>query len=110
MDTYTLLVFLHVVLFAYWLGADLGVHLAARFAIRSDLPFEERMRFLVLILLIDLGPETAITLMVPLGLTLAVMSGLAAVFCPRGCGDLGSRIPVAGGSLEAAPRRHPAAR
>lgn len=79
MDTYTLLVFLHVVLFAYWLGADLGVHLAARFAIRSDLPFEERMRFLVLILLIDLGPETAIILMVPLGLTLAVMSGIATV-------------------------------
>lgn len=82
MDIYTLLVFLHVVLFAYWLGADLGVHLAARFAIRSDLPFEERMRFLVLILIIDLGPETAITLMVPLGLTLAVMSGLASVSTP----------------------------
>ena len=66
-------------LFAYWLGGDLGVHLAARFAIRDDLPFAERMRFLTLILLIDLAPETAIVLTVPIGLTLAskaVWSGL----------------------------------
>jgi len=68
---YQLLNFFHVVLFAYWLGGDLGVHLAARFAIRPDLSFAERMRFLTLILMIDLAPETAIVLTVPLGLTLA---------------------------------------
>ena len=45
MPEYQLLHFFHVLLFAYWLGADLGVHLAARFAIRADLPFAERMRF-----------------------------------------------------------------
>ena len=77
MALYQFLTFIHVLLFAYWLGADLGVHLAARFAIRADLPFEERMRYLVLILLIDLAPETAIALMVPLGLTLAAMSGVS---------------------------------
>jgi hypothetical protein len=74
---YPLLAFLHVILFAYWLGGDLGVHLAARFAIRADLSFAERMRFLTLILLIDLAPETAIVLMVPVGLTLATKAGWA---------------------------------
>ena len=68
---YQLLNFFHVVLFAYWLGGDLGVHLAARFAIRADLSLAEGMRFLTLILMIDLAPETAIVLTVPLGLTLA---------------------------------------
>lgn len=77
MLAYQLLAFLHVVLFAYWLGGDLGVHLAARFAIRADLSFAERMRFLTLILLIDLAPETAIVLMVPVGLTLASKAGWA---------------------------------
>ena len=74
---YQLLIFLHVLLFAYWLGGDLGVHLAARFAIRPDLPFAERMRFLTLILLIDLAPETAIVLVIPVGLTLATTAGWA---------------------------------
>ena len=77
MDLYQVLTFFHVLLFAYWLGADLGVHLAARFAIRADLSFAERMRFLTLILLIDLAPETAIALMVPLGMTMATMLGVA---------------------------------
>ena len=76
---YDVLVFLHVVLFAYWLGADLGVHISARFAIRSDLPLDERIRFLQLVLIIDLGVELAIAFIVPLGLTLAWMSGLASM-------------------------------
>ena len=77
MLAYDILVFLHVVLFAYWLGADLGVHITARFAIRSDLPLAERIRFLQLVLIIDLGVELAIAFLVPLGLTMAWMSGLA---------------------------------
>lgn len=79
MLAYDVLVFFHVVLFAYWLGADLGVHITARFAIRSDLPLAERIRFLQLVLIIDLGVELAIALLVPLGLTIAWMSGLAAL-------------------------------
>lgn len=77
MNEYFFFTFLHVVLFAYWLGADLGVHLAARFAVRAELPFDERMRFLILILMIDLGPETALTLIVPAGLSICAVTGLS---------------------------------
>ena len=77
MSEYAFFTFLHVVLFAYWLGGDLGVHLAARFAIRGELPFDERMRFLILILMVDLGPETALTLIVPVGLSMSAAVGLS---------------------------------
>ncbi len=79
MTEYAFFTFLHVVLFAYWLGGDLGVHLAARFAVRGDLPFDERMRFLILILMVDLGPETALTWIVPVGLSMGAAVGLSSL-------------------------------
>lgn len=79
MTEYAFFTFLHVVLFAYWLGGDLGVHLAARFAVRGELPFDERMRFLILILMVDLGPETALTLIVPVGLSMSAAVGLSSL-------------------------------
>lgn len=67
----------HVVLFVYWLGADLGVFLASRYVARAELPLDERLRFLRLTLQIDLGPRTALILMIPVGVMLA--SGLGVV-------------------------------
>lgn len=63
-------------LFVYWLGADLGVFMASRYVARADLPTAERLRFLDLLLKVDMGPRTALILMVPVGLTLAVNLGL----------------------------------
>ena len=71
------LIFVHVVLFAYALGGDLGVHLAARFAVRSDLPLAERIRFFRMLLLVDLGPATAVALFLPTGLEIAARLGLS---------------------------------
>lgn len=74
---YTLWQYLHILLFVYWLGADLGVFLAARYVARADLSMDERLRFLDLLLKIDMGPRTALILILPVGATLAV--GLGAV-------------------------------
>jgi hypothetical protein len=74
---YTLWQYLHILLFVYWLGADLGVFLAARYVARADLSLEERLRFLDLLLKIDMGPRTALILILPVGATLA--AGLGAV-------------------------------
>ena len=41
-EPYFLLVVLHVVLFAYWLGADFGVFTCSRYIVRPDLPLAER--------------------------------------------------------------------
>lgn len=77
MSGYSLLQYLHILLFVYWLGADLGVFLASRYVARADLPVTERLRFLELLLRLDMGPRTALILMVPVGATLAVQLGLA---------------------------------
>ena len=77
MNSYPLWQYVHILLFVYWLGADLGVFLASRYVARADLPTPERLRFLELLLKVDMGPRTALILMVPVGFTLATRLGLA---------------------------------
>ena len=77
MNTYPLWQYLHIVLFAYWLGADLGVFFASRYMSRADLVLEERLRYLQLLLTIDMAPRVALILMIPVGFTLATTLGLA---------------------------------
>lgn len=74
--TYTLLLFAHILLFAYWLGADLGVYYASAQAVREDLPLEERLRFLKLALLLDMGPRTALVLIFAVGAHLSLALGI----------------------------------
>ena len=71
--------FAHILLFVYWLGADLGVFLLARAAKRADLSFEQRALLLKMALLIDVTPRIAFVLMFPVGLHLAIGLGLIAV-------------------------------
>lgn len=77
MNTYPLWQYAHILLFVYWLGADLGVFFASRYVARADLPLDERLRFLELLLKIDMGPRTALILMIPVGFTLAAALGIA---------------------------------
>jgi hypothetical protein len=68
--------YVHILLFVYWLGADLGVFFAARYVARADLGLEERLRFLELLLKVDMGPRTALILIIPVGFTLASELGI----------------------------------
>jgi hypothetical protein len=76
-NTYPLWQYAHILLFVYWLGADLGVAMASRYVARADLALEERLRFLELLLRIDLAPRVALILIIPVGFTLATTLGLA---------------------------------
>jgi hypothetical protein len=76
-STYEVWRYVHILLFVYWLGADLGVYYAAKYVARADLSMDERMRFLDLTLLLDMGPRTGLVLMFPAGLQLSAMAGLA---------------------------------
>jgi hypothetical protein len=67
--------FVHILLFVYWLGADLGVLILARAARRSDLSFAERSFALRMAMLIDLTPRLAFAAMLPVSLELASASG-----------------------------------
>lgn len=75
MDLYPLFVFLHVLLFVFWLGTDVGVFLAAKISEKPELSVETRSTVLGLGMVLDRLPRSALALIVPSGLQLAVMSG-----------------------------------
>jgi len=62
--------FLHVLLFAYWLGADLGVLILVRAARRATLSFAERVLAINAAGAIGLAPRICLALMLPSGLQL----------------------------------------
>jgi hypothetical protein len=70
-----LMAFLHVLLFVYWLGADLGVFLCSARLTRDDLSLDERLRTREIGVALDMAPRTALPLMIPVGFTLAVPYG-----------------------------------
>lgn len=79
MDWYPLFVFLHVLLFVFWLGTDVGVFLAAKISEKPALSVETRSTVLGLGMVLDRLPRSALALIVPSGLQLATMSGQLAL-------------------------------
>lgn len=75
LDSYQLLRFVHILFFAYWLGADLGVFLAGGVMSRPGLPVPERNRVRSLLMDIDLAPRVALIGMLPVGFQLALAWG-----------------------------------
>jgi hypothetical protein len=63
--------YLHVLLFVYWLGGDLGVWMTGKQMIRDDLSLDERLRIRQVGALIDMAPRVCLVLMIPVGFTLA---------------------------------------
>jgi hypothetical protein len=82
MSTHIALVVIHVLLFAYWLGADWGVFVTSRYVANPELSLDERRRFLQAALRIDLLPKIAFTLLLPVGLQLATFYGVGAPVGP----------------------------
>ncbi|MCC7199428.1 MAG: hypothetical protein IT483_07960 [Gammaproteobacteria bacterium] len=74
-ELYFLLVTLHVVLFAYWLGGDWGVYVCSKYIARPDLSMAERKRFLDALMMIDILPRTGIVLLPVIGLQMALLRG-----------------------------------
>ena len=75
-DPYLVLVFIHVVLFVYWLGGDLGVYVTSKYVADRKLSMEERFRFMHALLVCDMGPRTALILFIPVGLEMARIIGV----------------------------------
>ena len=55
---------------------DVGVYYAGKFTTREDLSHKERLHFLELLALLDMGPRTALVLMVAVGAQLGSNLGL----------------------------------
>lgn len=73
--SYEWLRFTHVLLFAYWLGADLGVFLAGGVMSRPGLAVAERNRIRSLLMDIDLAPRIALLSIIPVGFQMALWWG-----------------------------------
>lgn len=73
---YPSMVYVHLLLFVFWLGGDVGVFLAGQhFRKRQAYTLEQRIALLKLLVLIDMAPRTAWALMVPVSLTVVKMGG-----------------------------------
>lgn len=70
MDTFVLLVLLHVIGFAYWLGTDLGVFYSSYFVTNEKLSTSARIVASKILFALDLGPRISMTMMLPIGIHL----------------------------------------
>jgi hypothetical protein len=80
---YPTLVYVHLLLFVLWLGADVGVFLLGQhFRKRTVYTLDQRIALLKLLVIVDLTPRTAWALMVPLSLTISLVGGWWPVWPP----------------------------
>lgn len=79
LDWHQLLKFVHILGFVLWLGGDLGVYVAARYVANGALALDERMRFMELLMTLDMFPRAMLILMLPVGLQLGVNLALIAM-------------------------------
>ncbi|NJO13664.1 MAG: hypothetical protein HC872_09610 [Gammaproteobacteria bacterium] len=76
MIEHNLLLLLHLLLFVYWLGADLGVFYASGWVANPRLTREARAAVLRVMLWIDQVPRLCLVLMLPVGYMLGFHLGL----------------------------------
>jgi hypothetical protein len=71
METYVLVKLAHLLLFAYWLGGDIGVFHAATYLRKPQLTVQARETALRILVWIDMIPRYCLVLMLPVGYLLA---------------------------------------
>lgn len=76
---YAIWKYLHILMFVFWLGTDMGVFLSARKSTDPKLPIESRFLLLHMALRIELLPRTMWKAALPLGVVLSAQLGLLPV-------------------------------
>lgn len=66
---------IHVLVFVYWLGGDLGAFYTSRFLTQPDVPPDRRFMAAKIVGDVDMAPRTALILALPTGLMLAESRG-----------------------------------
>ncbi len=84
LDGHVMLRLAHLVLFAYWLGADLGVFMGGGYMSRPGLAMDDRNQIRKFVMDIDLAPRIALVAMLPVGFQLSLEWGapVAATWLP----------------------------
>jgi hypothetical protein len=70
-----LLIYVHILLMVFWIGADIGVFISGFFFLNSSLSIAQRSTAIELGLVIDRLPRFCFILMLPVGLSLAWRGG-----------------------------------
>jgi hypothetical protein len=78
LEPYFAVKLLHLLLFVYWLGGDVGVFHAARYVRKRELTVEARRTALAIAVWVDQIPRYCLVLMLPVGYSLARESGFVA--------------------------------
>ncbi|MEO6019580.1 MAG: hypothetical protein ABIP45_04925, partial [Knoellia sp.] len=73
---YSLAIFLHILLFVYWLGGDLGVFYAARFITDPSVALPGRNIATRIMHVVDMSPRICLVLFLPSGVTLMALDDL----------------------------------
>ena len=76
MDVYLFLTLLHVIGFAYWLGADLGVFYSSYFVANEKHSADVRIATAKILFALDQGPRICMTMMLPTGIHLTWYMGI----------------------------------
>lgn len=76
MTAYEIWTYLHVLMFVFWVGTDMGVMLGARKSTDSRLSLDARLTLVKLALLIELLPRTMWAMALPFGVMLSRDRGL----------------------------------
>lgn len=72
---YALTRFLHLLVFVYWLGGDLGAFVASFFVTDPKRPLAERLVALRILSIVDAAPTASLLLALPTGVALSASSG-----------------------------------
>lgn len=75
MDTYSILLYLHILAFVFWLGTDIGVFTLGKFAQNPAHTVDQRLLLLKVALILDMFPRVFMVLTLPTGFHLAVILG-----------------------------------
>jgi hypothetical protein len=74
--------FLHLLIFVYWLGGDLGVFYASTIVSDTKTSAQGRIAAAKVLAQVDMAPRTAMILTIPTGLTLALVGGYGSLNGP----------------------------
>jgi hypothetical protein len=74
-----ILTLLHVLVFVYWLGGDLGAFYASHFLTADNVTADKRMLAARIVGDVDMAPRTALLLALPTGLALASATGIISI-------------------------------
>ena len=76
MSAHEFFVILHLILFCYWLGGDLGVFYSSGFVVNENLSKETRLSAAKIMLNLDLFPRMCLSLMLTVGGILSEFKGI----------------------------------